>query len=280
MKKTIETTDEGAVIHTVNGVDTKTGAIYVREIKTYTPLENGFNLELAQDILAQIRRTPLLWNQDVWRITFDLDQYPTDYLPDAVKNGSGFYEEVMGRTPVLEDLKELLDDVYQPNAKCGTAMCFAGWVAEMTAANFAIDGVLIKAKHVKLGREPLAEQDQQERERRELLNDLNYISDSDIFVTKEEAANYPLVMRFRGRYSPKVTALLAERGFSDDTHAVVGIADYAKVQLGLGDYDPAGLFHGYNTYGDLEKIVAAYAEYGPEANRPEDCGLGADDEND
>src|SRR5690348_14370453 len=74
MRKSIETTEQGRIIHTTNGVDTRTHAVYVKEIKPYdSPLDNGFNLELASDVIEQIKRTPLLWNQGTWRTDLDLE---------------------------------------------------------------------------------------------------------------------------------------------------------------------------------------------------------------
>jgi len=264
VKKTIENTADGRIIHTTNGVDTRSTAVYVKQIKSYDkPLANGFNLELAQAVIDQIKATPLLWNQDVWRAPFDTTVYEVgDYLPGEVEDPRtiDLFKEINGRKPVLGDLQELLSDLSEPNAKCGTAMCFAGWVAELTGANFVTDAAFLKIRYSTAsaaGNPELAQ----------IRESARLISDADILVTREEAKSYDLSFPMEGRYAPAVLRILAARGFTPSTHRVVVIDDYAEIQLGLLDGDGANLFSGTNSFSQVEQIVAHYAKEGPDASR-------------
>lgn len=221
MKKSIEKTDAGYTIRTVNGVDTKSGAIWVREIKEYEPLENGFNLALANEVYELINTHQYLWDQDSWRrllFTSDLDA-----------------EE-------KRELKSMLAfeaDLTQPT--CGTAMCFAGWVSELSGADYVSDAQMIEAAK---SQSPYMEYILVRRD------ELNERWDTRAVTMDEYLGGQAL-------------ARAQERGFSDETHKLMAIEDYALMKLGLVDGDWLELFSGSNDLEDIRSIIDDYADAGP-----------------
>ena len=242
MKKTIEHTDDGYVVHTVNGVDTRTSAFYVRQVPAFEPLANGFDIDLAKHVLMQIDKTSTLWHQASWRtlVTPDPDFEPQQY-------------------------EELVTALQEPEPKCGTAMCFAGWVGELSAANWVVDASLLKAAHRTSESTGFA--------RPNLLTASE--QDEFVLVTVEEAEQWrtqfcdqALQNDVGGLNSDTVGTWVYEqleaRGFTSDTHRIMHVSDYACVQLGLKHGDIYQLFHPANGRADLERILKAYAEHGVE----------------
>lgn len=128
MKKLIKDyLKKGRTIVTTNGVTTKTAAVYVGSIKDYTPLENGFNRALADEIVGIVESSQgRLWNQGHWREFFGQWDAPVD-------------------RDVLEALNPALVDPKDANERCGTTMCIAGWAGELTGADWVVDLTLGKA---------------------------------------------------------------------------------------------------------------------------------------
>ena len=234
MKKTIETTEFGPVIHTVNGVDTRTTPVYARQALTFEPLPNGFNQALAEHIIGIIspksrpKAGSHLWEQASWRKLLD------DYGWDPAKERA-----------IKSETKRIAGDTVAYDNRCQTAMCVAGWVGEMTLANWVVDA-------------------------RDLAG-LDWADESDlslVYVTHAEAdamdadmCGYNTVRRHGSYVLQRYRG--TERGFTDETHVPISVSTYALYQLGLHHGDWLNLFGGGNTVADIKRIVGLYAEHGP-----------------
>lgn len=233
MKKTIKNVDGEPTVHTVNGVDTKTGALYVRKLKKYAPLENGFNLALANDIFELISTNQLLWDQGDWRhLVWESDLEPED-------------------AKTLRTMLSIDKDINEP--ACGTAMCFAGWVNEMTGADWVLD------RHSAKDYESIREENRGDR------------TIEFVLVNKTQRAwFYDSGQGWWGDLATYLSAPVLEkigrRGFTPKTHWVTDTESFAVMQLGLVDGDWLELFEGSNELSMIRKIIDTYAEHGPVHN--------------
>lgn len=230
MKKSIETDGKNYTIRTVNGVNTTTGAVWVKEIKVFEPLPNGFNLALANEVYAHIEANPLLWDQNSWRRLLDATEITSEGMDPKELASLLAYEQ----------------DLDAP--ACGTAMCFAGWASELAGADWVADGTTL-------------------RQRRN-LGMIEYVLvplDVANKVTLEHPDNELWLREIKDGLSEEAYSHVVSRGFSDKTHCLTNVEGYALMQLGLGS-DWLDMFGGYN---DLEKIrvcIDTYAQWGPVKN--------------
>jgi hypothetical protein len=261
MQKELEITDDGFVIHTQNGVDTRTAAMYVRELKEYTPLKNGFNLELAEAVLEQIKRTPLLWDQGSWRtklfysMGWSEDAHWT-FVPETARSLFAETREQISR-PTVGDLKEQLSEYVDPNTTCGTAMCFAGWVAELTGADHVVDSKMLAELNAYDG-----------SVRREALVGLADEYMDYLLIPRQKAEEHGFGRwgydEIKDVLSKEQRRILKERGFRNKTHVMVSISTYAATMLGFIAQPP--LFNAGNSYGRLQQYVRLYTGQGPVAS--------------
>ncbi|HEY5787679.1 MAG TPA: hypothetical protein VIT65_23185 [Microlunatus sp.] len=118
MHRSITTIDGRPVLHTTNGVDTRTSPLYLKELKPYRPDPNGFVTELADNIIDVVKSHPALHDQGSWRTALWAERGDEGY----------------------QDLQALLVVPAPKGEKaCGTAMCIAGWAGELTGADWAVD---------------------------------------------------------------------------------------------------------------------------------------------
>ena len=222
MQRTLDVSGKSRTIHTVNGVDTKTAAVYLRDLKPYDkPLENGFNAELGEDMWHQLVTAPKLWDQGTWRSAFHLDEVTTE-LTQAV------------RERVNAPKKE---------TKCGTVMCAAGWVDELAGADWVVDNLALQSggnlnSYSELVLLPLADW-KAWSSRWEISRDTQLIE----------------------TLSAKHQDQLRERGFTDATHVIVSAMVYSLVRLGLQD-DYVGMYSANNGYPAIRAKLDAYIQFG------------------
>mgnify|MGYP001791606731 FL=1 len=240
--KTIAKRARGYIITTKNGAKTTTGSFYTRTLKTYTPLENGFNKELADDVLNIISENEALWNQGEWRKVFDL-KAGDDYLDN----------QWMSPQQVQAQVSSMIAfDADKTAPTCGTAMCFAGWVAELTGADFVIDADAIKAyTKGKLQKRVV-----------------DYYANNLLIARPDPAdpvinSNYHLTTDWQSNNNvpDDLAKMLVKRGFTPATHYIGDIGDYASVALGRIQGSP--LFQESNSIENIEKIVNTHVEHGP-----------------
>ena len=244
MKRIITTQDGQPVVITENGVSTITSIVMKLKtqpaLKTYNTVDehSGVNKELLTDVLAEIHANREWWQQGSWR-TFTED--PLDQW------------ELGERAREREDLKDpetlqafIASSVaYNPDETepaCGTAMCFAGWVGELTRVDWVVDAATI-------------------RQARKDVVDIRAWDDC-VLTRREENPREPaewLYIRmdtFSGRWLDRI---LRERGFTPKTHRIRTISTYAAETLGIGS-DPLDLFDGDNSLERVEQIVQVYLE--------------------
>lgn len=239
MKKSIETDGKNYTVRTVNGVDTKTGAIWVKQIREYKPLENGFNLELANHVYDHIEHNPLLWNQEAWRTTLE-------------------WAEVGNAKDEIKKLLAYEADLTNP--ACGTAMCFAGWTAELTGADWVADATFIKGKDSRIigpsVEHILITREQGEAALTQAEEHLNEDGDLDEIWIRE----------LEEWIGVELLEILAERGFKPETHMLTNVESYALMQLGMLHGDWIGLFSGSNDLEEIRVRLDTMAKYGPQYN--------------
>lgn len=239
MKKSIEIIDARPVIKTTNGVSTITAATYARKKLEFEPLPNGFNLAMADhiyDIIRPKNRTKtgsVLWNQGAWRkVLGDLS-----WDPSADRAAKSEAKRISGDTLAYEN-------------RCQTAMCVAGWVAELDLANWVMDA-------------------------QDLAGEL-YVDESilnEIMVTREELETMSKYMDSRipvyepwDRLDVSAQEKLRKRGFTQQKHTAITAPSYAMWRLGLWHGDWLGLFGATNDLERIRRIIDVYAEYGPVPN--------------
>ena len=144
------------------------------------------NVELLDKTLEFIRANKKRWDQGVWR-----------------------YVSLGSRTPQkVAALKKA--------PECGTAMCFAGWAAQISGCTWAVSTQKLVA---------------------EALEENYQVEDTSILATPEERA----------------TGL---GWYDDDRKAyLVSARDRAKRELGLTEAEANELFAGGNTLTDLRRII-------------------------
>jgi hypothetical protein len=195
MQRTLDVSGKTRTIHTTNGIDTRTTAVYLRNLKPYeTFLPNGFNAELGEDMWHQLVVAPQLWDQGTWRSGFHLGDVTTE-LTEAVR------ERV---------------NAPKKTTRCGTVMCAAGWVDELAGADWVVDNTILQKGYVTNHTESV------------LLPRADYVAWCErVGLTREtqEIATLSENLQYR----------LKERGFTDATHVVTSAMVYSLVRLGLRD---------------------------------------------
>lgn len=221
MQRTLHVSGKARTIHTTNGVDTTTAAVYLRNLKPYDhPLPNGFNAELGDEMWFQIVSVPLLWEQGSWRDVF--------YLNDV-------------SLPVETAIREAVN-APKKDARCGTAMCAAGWVGELGGADWVADNAALQAGDTAMAEAVLVlKQDWQS-----WCEKIGWDGSTDL--------------RIAG-LSPGRAQRLASRGFTDRSHVIVSVSRYALMRLGLRD-DYVGLFGGSNSLARIRACLDVYAQFG------------------
>lgn len=247
MRKTIEIRDDGPVAVTTNGATTITALLYANGLPETTPLPNGFNRELADWVVGIIEeREGHLWDQGVWR-----------------------------RSASEYELNPELDIPADAEHPCGTAMCFAGWTAELSGSDHVYDALVVKARARNEWTFDFATVGGEVREID--LSVLEHYND-DVVVPRDDPAMKDLIsgsfVRNIGYDLDKSAAdYLYARGFDAEKHAVVSLVDYAGHVLGINLYhrnadgtaawhttDPLELFEGDNTWSKVKGTIDAYTE--------------------
>lgn len=249
-------TIEGDQIHTTNGVDTLTAAVYVRELRTFEPLPNGFNRDLATYVVDWIEANQALWDQHSWRVLFELDKEEIEYRDrvwlDRKAKDKANPQELDSIQAALTRLAKNVDATENPT--CGTAMCLAGWVGELTGADWVIDRKILTQSKTILSeslRQRMAEMVVVPGRTRQHGEEVDYW--------------YEQVQV--GRVNDKLlNQHLASRGFTPQTHHMVHVKDYAAMQLGISKNTITAmpvLFEGTNTIEDLRAVIDWHTEHGP-----------------
>lgn len=276
MKRSMITTPAGKKrrIQTTNGVNTTTTPFYLRDYKSYVPREDGYNEELADALWAQISLTPELWDQGAWRRFFSVDD--TYALTESL-GARGVYRSNEQVKDAM--FKQLAQDVTDPT--CGTAMCAAGWVGELTGADFVIDFDLARAlRRANDGMMPdlgitgetiivpitlLQERQEVERVSRESIDEKDWLP--EVSWTSLDHLYFP--------FGPDLVEVakrsLKKRGFTDATHGTVDTATWATWQLGLRDNEGSAevdMFNAGNSLDDIEEHLNYYRLVGPWAHDP------------
>jgi hypothetical protein len=214
---------------------TYTAPVFNLPDRTYTPLDNGFNLELAETVLKNIEAHQYMWNQGNWRgIEF-------------------FSSKEFGSDDLFADIKALTT-FEQGTFACGTAMCVAGWAGELSKVDWVVDADLIK-KAAKQGNANM-----RIPESRYHLN-LNSWADW-VLVPIDQSVH----AQIWDTLPPAIQRHLARRGFTEKTHKLAPISEWAAKLLGIGD-DPANMFRGGNTIEYINECVNFYAKYGANPTR-------------
>ena len=264
---------ENDLIRTTNGVDTLTAPIYVRELKTFTPLENGFNRELALYVLDWIRANMALWDQGSWREIFEIGSWRDDESEPIFLEGEApanllqrieeqypdlGSEETLSKAAdlMLSDLRRLATNVHTTlNPTCGTAMCLAGWVSELTAVDWVIDAGAFSLTS-----------NWGHHTRKNWAEVLFVPRESPLPKGEIEMLAYSTWTDMHGTVMPDVLVQHAQsRGFTFATHRTTSVLHYAAEALGLTPvaFMPV-FFDGQNTFEDLEFLVDHYTEHGPD----------------
>lgn len=250
-------------IQTENGVTTITEPFYVRELKDFTPREDGYNQELAEEVYRLISTYQALWSQNTWRTEFYLERDE-----DGDLEWDEYVDDISDRRFIdAEELQRQLDEMLVQAQKdstaptCGTAMCFAGWVGEITGADWVIDHQAIR----KGGAE--AQIPKSERA---------YFEDK-VLVRKEDWTFLGELTGgsiWRESMTEPVQRHLSSRGFAKETHYIVPVDLYARKALGVGSMqwrlygDMPVLFEGNNQLRDIRYVLDRYAEDGPRVRVP------------
>jgi len=244
-RKTLTRTDEQTLIHTTNGVDTMTEAVYVKELKPYDkPLPNGFNAELAEDVYQLISTYQSLWDQNVWRRDLS-GAMGHEWATMLELNGRGDADTLQRE---LGELRTFQQDMTNPT--CGTAMCLAGWVGEMTGADWVIDAKVLRRDKLRVSPE-------------ERISHM-----SSVLVPKAEWGGWLSEQGVKAELWPSSGGALAQhlaaRGFSKDKHVIIMVSEYAAFRLGITPkvYDAAPLFDGSNSLSDIRQIIDGHIANG------------------
>lgn len=259
-------------IRTRNGVDTTTQPFYVKKIHHFTPRSDGYNEELAEYVFKQLKANQALWDQGVWRRLITADNIEGERYHAAEVWGMD-YEDVTTDLLTKELQVALAFKDERENPICGTAMCAAGWVTEVMATDFLVDmkmahwayanghdiethldSVLI-AKSVIKGL----------RERRD--------AGERVHIPSTNGLNWMLEVTMHSALTNGVRELLAQRGFSDETHEITTIPDWAIHCLGLVGTDGPDIpmFAANNSIEKIRRHLDQYSQLGPDAHYlPED----------
>ena len=233
MKKSIKRTSKGYAVHTVNGVNTKTGTVWTKQIREFKPLDNGFNLELANHVFDIISENQELWDQSSWRrLVLDWELVDDVEIDDDGKSR----KDILAMMAFERDLT---------NPICGTAMCFAGWVGEVTGADYVVDSKVLRKTE---DHDEITE------------TELEYI-----LVSKAALEGKPWSGKrwHEWDFTHEINKILKKRGFSAETHRLMPVSDYAEMMLGLEHGDVLSLFDGSNNLEGIREIIDLYAKNGP-----------------
>lgn len=239
--RTVNVVDGAEVVTTTNGVATTTHSVMATEHAqpnwrdTFDP-DSGIN----KAVLAAVRKvvaTSNWWNQSVWRMALG----PQEYVSQLKY---GLDEQAAG-----EEIAEVL--AFTPDSvenACGTAMCTAGWAAELTRPDWVLDASLLKPQY----------RERASVSRWDLLDDMIYVRRHDdkafeYYVTASGSSYIWDVIED----SELVRADAQARGFSRDTHDVITVREYAKVAMGIGN-DPLQLFDGDNKLDEVLFRIDTY----------------------
>jgi len=187
---------------------TWTASVYKEKMKTYEPLSNGFNRELATAVLVRITARQKQWDQKQWR-NIAMCRPADEWVKARMLKGLAF-----------EQTKRTV---------CHTTMCFAGWVAELTHADWVVDGSLVKEaadrgtpQVVTVGGDRVG-------------------VDAYAELVVVDKANFLHGSGFHNLPS-SLHQNLHDRGFSEDTHVVTSVPMVARAALGLNGIDSGDLF--------------------------------------
>lgn len=280
---TTRTTTKGrfTTLVTQNGVRTTTKPFYLKDYRDYTPRSDGYNVELAEAMWEQIRFVPSLWSQGDWRRVIVDDQDMRRFANMQMEN------EVLEDTDTDEAVAHIqaeLDKAIVQHVKdstepaCGTAMCAAGWITELSGIDFVVDFEFARwarKQETELGSlaeyvlVPKALVDERNKDYRDLPG-VEYTSSFPISSTLGWAFS-------RGTSDhEKAEKLLAKRGFTEETHVCVTLASWAIWQLGLRDTDgEVPMFAGNNSMTTVRHHLDHYAVNGPWDHDPEEPGMNA-----
>jgi hypothetical protein len=279
--RSMQTSPAGRVhtIATSNGVKTTTRPFYLHDLPTYVPNADGYNQQLAEQMWEVISATPELWDQDSWRSFFAATDGALLGRVDWLNERDVETTTAKVRSALVEQLAQ--DTV---NPKCGTAMCAAGWVSELTGADFVVDYTMSIAFINKFGRDTSASG---------LSTSLSeYILVPRAMVDERLQAVY--ASRGTDDYGHRLPDLpvidieklvdyhltteqadvawtqLRKRGFSSETHQLVNIANWAIWQLGLRGVssEVVPMFSGGNRLEHIRVYLDCYAIHGPSAHNP------------
>lgn len=214
---------------------TSTTALFDLPDRFYEPLPNGFNAELANEVYKMIQDRQLLWDQGVWRsftILGDSDQ------------------------PWRRDMAEMMGDQDSTQYLCGTSMCFAGWVNEITRVDWVVDKRLVDLSSSQGSTFVLLPSE---------ADGIDLSSVEDLVLMPKETSGYTEQGRLRtwDRLDFPVVKYLNRRGFSYDTHVVDTVQNAALQALGLTEGDPLELFGGSKGLDEIRIIIDAYTAFGP-----------------
>lgn len=246
MKKSIN----DGVIHTSNGVDTVTNAVYLRQLREYTPREDGYNLELAEDVYALISDNQALWEQGTWRQILQNEEEMETYADEIESDGRGDLHTLQQQINQMAAFKQDTE-----NPTCGTAMCFAGWVAELSGADWVIDASAMRRKGVDLRPSEIAAWSSvlfvSHKEVEELTR-----GDEDVYDRVREIEDGTFTMDSMDK---NLRVFSKERGFTAETHRTMSAEAYASLKLGIlnnPDLDIRDeLFGGSNRLKDIREIL-------------------------
>ena len=224
---------------TRNGVNTWTANVFRTPLKKYTPLENGFNLELANDVYDTISKNPYLWNQASWR---DVDVLDPDF----------------GSEQLLANSKMVAFEMELDKPACGTTMCFAGWATELVKVDWVVDAYWFD----KINRTQATEM---EDPNGTLFDLVNYAEMVLLPNVPGDLVDLDNQMAWTNLPEPLSKRLVA-RGFTPRTHHLGTVQDAGQEALGI-DHDRLGLFSAGNNLDQIRTIIDGYAKYGPKPTK-------------
>jgi hypothetical protein len=158
---------------------------------------------------------------------------------DIYNNPDSSYAEEVTRKFVQADYEH----------PCGTAMCAAGWIGEVTGVDWVVDATMMSSSA---------------RTRDMLTNKAEFI-----LVPKSLGTKVPTLNGhgdYWGNLDGTIKEMLRLRGFTGSTHMLMTVSGWAEYQLGLVNGDFLELFSGNNGLQDIRLLIDLYAEVGPAHN--------------
>lgn len=241
--RTITHDELGELVTTTNGKETVTRSVMKVSAPafdwrtTYDP-DSGVNKAMLDFVLECIADHRKWWNQGVWR------NFASVWLT--------------GQERAQAPLASLVDLGIEAEPACGTAMCTAGWVAEITRPDWVIDAATWR------------------RLKKVRMNGIISVYEDDLMVRYDDpfwpelTKPRPGSPTWEDAMDSVLVDALKQRGFAGDTHVAVTIPTYARRVLGIGD-DLLDLFDGDNSY---ERVKAIMEEYKSCREKPDDIYFG------